>query len=87
MNNYEKIKRRFKRRRNAFRKCMIKEALMSLGNPTDGEINSGLKYFKYSDEIRSHVAQFPPTTQSCPKIIATERISRSDFEINNTNCP
>lgn len=86
MNNYEKIKRRFKRRRNDFRKCMIEEALTSLGNPTNDEINSDVKYFKYSDEIRSHVAQFPPTTQSCPKITATERISRSEFEINNTNC-
>lgn len=64
---------------------MIEEALMSLGNPTNAEINSDVKYFKYSDEIRSHVAQFPPTTQSCPKITATERISRNYFEINNTN--
>lgn len=86
MNNYEKLKRRFKRRRNAFRKSMIEGALMSLGNPTNDEINSGVKYFKYSDEIRSYVAQLPPTTQSCPKITATERISRSEFEINNTNC-
>lgn len=86
MNNYEKIKRRFKRRRNDFRKCMIEEVLMSLGNPTDDEINNGMKYFKYSDEIRSHVSQFPPTSQFCPKITATERILRSEFEINSTNC-